>query len=80
MKGAGEVMLRGDAVTTGKWVVLFNFWWKSDYNTKSKKIEEVWLRALANFETEMEAQKFYDYCEQKDLVPTKRPRYNRMEG
>jgi len=59
----------GDVVTTGKWVVLFNFWWGLNDDRK-------WLRAVADFETEKEAQKFFDYCKKEQLVPTKRPRYN----
>ena len=71
-------MLKGDAATTGKWIVLFNFWWEPAL-TVTGKPEKSFLRALAHFETEMEADIFYSYCNQKNLVPTKRPRYNRME-
>ncbi len=63
-------MMKGDASTTGKWVVLFNFRWEHG------KVEKSFLRALAHFDTEKEANIFYSYCCHKDLVPTKRPRYN----
>ena len=69
---------KGDAATTGKWVVLFNFHWEAAL-TVTGKPEKSFLRAVADFETEEDAGIFYSYCLQKDLVPTKRPRYNVVE-
>ena len=72
------MMLKGDASTTGKWVVLFHFYWKPSL-TVSGKLIKTSLRALVHFETEEDADIFYSYCVQENLVPTKRPRYNRVE-
>jgi hypothetical protein len=71
-------MLRGDASTTGKWIVLFNFHWEPKL-TVSGKEEKAFLRVLANFDSEEDADIFYSYCSEKDLVPVKRPRYNAVE-
>ena len=71
-------MLKGDASTTGKWVVLFNYWWEPGLTISGKK-EKNFLSALAQFDTEEEAGIFYSHCLNNDLVPTKRPRYNRVE-
>ena len=43
-------MMKGDASTTGKWVVLFDFNWEP--LTISGKEGKRFLRALAHFETE----------------------------
>ncbi|KKL57484.1 hypothetical protein LCGC14_2234930 [marine sediment metagenome] len=67
-------MLKGDASTTGKWVVLFNFRWERAL-TASGAPEKSFLRALAHFETEEDADIFYSYCLSEGLVPTKRPRF-----
>jgi hypothetical protein len=69
-------MIKGDASTTKKWIVLFNFHWEPGLTT-SGKMERSFLRALAQFDTEEVADIFYSYCLEKDLIPTKRPRYNR---
>ena len=66
-------MMRGDITTTGKWVVLFNFPWKPDLTITGKKVE-TFLRALAHFDAEEDADIFYSYCSKEKLVPTKRPR------
>ena len=68
-------MLKGDESTTKKWVVLFNFHWKPGLTISGKK-EKSFLRALAQFDTDEEADIFYSYCLKKGLVPTKRLRSN----
>ena len=50
-------MLKGDASTTGKWVVLFNFHWEPEL-TISGKQEKSFLHVLAQFDTEEEADIF----------------------
>ena len=69
-------MIKGDAATTGKWVVLFNFWWVPGL-TKSGEIgKKDFIRAIVDFNNEEDADIFYTYCLQNELVPTKRPRFN----
>ena len=70
-------MLKEDAATTGKWVVLFNYWWVPGL-TKSGEIgKKSFTRAIVDFDSEEDADIFYTYCSQNKLVPTKRLRFNK---
>ena len=58
-----------NTTTQAKWTVLFNMQWPA--RGGQLRID----RARAHFSDEKEAQEFYDWCEYRSLVPTKRPSF-----